>query len=378
MYNVGIVGYGASAKVFHIPLIENVPELNFYAVVQRHPISNNDASKDHPNVKRYAAAEDMVNDSAVHLVVVTTPPITHFDLAKLALGNGKHVVVEKPFVPTSKEAAQLIDLTKKNKRLLTVYQSKPQILPALPYLTRPRAHSYKLKDRRWDSDFLTLRSLLSNNALGRIVDFESHFDRYKPSLAGAKAWKTRSEPGGGAIYDLGAHLIDQIYVLFGSPKKITAFLGSQRAENPGGYEDACTVLLHYDGGMTATVRVSVISPETVQLRFWVRGEQGSYKKSHEDIQETHLTKGMAPGDQGFGVEPDDWHGTLTTVDDDGNLNARTYPTIHTATYKTFYTQLAQAIAGKGEVPVKPEDAREVVRLIELAKQSSDEGRTIEV
>ncbi|KAL9581802.1 MAG: hypothetical protein Q9203_005754 [Teloschistes exilis] len=355
MYNVGIVGYGTSAKVFHIPLINSVPELNLYAITQRHPTSENDGSKDHPNVKRYAAAEDMVNDSAVHLVVVTTPPITHFELARLALENGKDVVVEKPFVPTSKEADRLIDLAKKNKRHLTVFQN-----------------------RRWDSDFLTLRSLLSTNTLGHIADFESHFDRYKPTLAGAKAWKTISEPGGGAIYDLGAHLIDQIYVLFGLPKRITAFLGSQRAENPGGYEDACTVLLHYDGGMTATVKVSVISLEAAQLRFWVRGEKGSYKKCHEDIQETHLTKGMGPGDQGFGVEPEDWHGTLTTVDDDGNLNARLYQTTHTETYKTFYTQLAQAIAGQGEVPVKPEDARQVIGLIELAKQSSDEGRTIEV
>ncbi|KAL9578912.1 MAG: hypothetical protein Q9212_005416 [Teloschistes hypoglaucus] len=355
MYNVGIVGYGSSAKVFHIPLINSVPELNFYAVVQRHPTSGNDASKDHPNVKKYAAAEQLVNDSAVHLVVVTTPPVTHFEHAKLALENGKHVVVEKPFVPTCQEADQLINLASKNERILTVYQN-----------------------RRWDSDFRTLRSLLSNNALGRIADFESHFDRYKPSLAGAKAWKTKSEPGGGAIYDLGAHLIDQIYVLFGLPKRITAFLGSQRAENPGGYEDACTVLLHYDGGMTATIKVSVISPEAAQLRFWVRGEKGSYKKTHEDIQETHLTKRMGPGDQGFGVEPEAWHGTLTTVDDDGNLNTRPYPTIHAETYKTYYTQLAQAIAGKGEVPVKPVDAKEVIRLIELAKQSSDEGRTIEV
>ncbi|KAI4243185.1 MAG: hypothetical protein LQ352_007079 [Teloschistes flavicans] len=356
MYNVGIVGYGASAKVFHIPLIGSVPELNLYAIVQRHPISENDASKDHPNVKRYASTDDMINDSAVHLVVVTTTPVTHFELAKLALENGKHVVVEKPFVPTWKEADQLIDLAKKNRRLLTVYQN-----------------------RRWDSDFLTLRSLLQTNTLGRIVDFESHFDRYKPSLAGAKAWKTKSEPGGGAIYDLGAHLIDQIYILFGLPKKITAVLNSQLAENPGGYEDACTVLLHYNGGMTATVKVSVVSPETAQLRFWVRGEKGSYKKCHEDTQETHLTKGMTPETHGFGLEPEDWHGTLTTVDDDGhNLNAIPFPTIHTETYKTFYTRLARAVAGEGDVPVKPEDAGQVIRLIELAKQSSEEGRTIDV
>ena len=134
-------------------------------------------------------------------------------------------------------------------------------------------------DRRWDQDFLTIQTLLKNQTLGRIIDFESHFDRYKPSIAGSKPWKTRVEPGGGAIYDLGTHLIDQIVQLFGLPKKLTAFLGSQRLENdnPGSYDDACTVLMHYEG-MMATVKVAVISPEVQQLRFWVRGEKGSYKK----------------------------------------------------------------------------------------------------
>ena len=102
-------------------------------------------------------------------------------------------------------------------------------------------------------------------------------DRYKPSLAGAKPWKTRAEPGGGAIYDLGAHLIDQIVVLFGLPRRITAFLSSQREDNPNGYDDSCTVLLHYNG-MLATVKVAVVSPEVEQTRFWVRGVKGSYKK----------------------------------------------------------------------------------------------------
>ncbi|KAL8700855.1 MAG: hypothetical protein Q9201_005225 [Fulgogasparrea decipioides] len=353
VYNVGIIGYGTSAKFFHIPLVEVVPELNLYAIVQRHPTAENDASKDFPDIKRYGAVEDMMEDPLLDIVVVTTPPPTHFELTKLALENGKHVVVEKPFVPTSREANQLIDLAKMHRKLLTVYQN-----------------------RRWDTDFLTVRDLVKNETLGRIVEFESHFDRYKPSLAGSKAWKTRVEPGGGAIYDLGAHLIDQVYVLFGLPKKITAFLTSQRVENPGGYNDACTVLLHYEG-MMATVKVSVLSPEAAQMRFWVRGEKGSYKKLHEDCQETHLIAGMKPGNPGFGIEPEDWHGTLTTIED-GNTLSRVYRTVHPQTYVTFYTQLVQALTGDGEMPVKSEDASAVIRLIELAKQSSDEGRSVDV
>lgn len=353
-YNVGIIGYGLSAKVFHIPLIEVVSELKLHAIVQRQPTPDNDASKDYPGIKSYRGAEEMVKDSSIDLVVVTTPPTTHFELANLSLENGKHVVVEKPFVPTLKEAHQLIDFAKKQNKILTVYQN-----------------------RRWDSDFLTVQDLINKNALGRIVEFESHFDRYKPSTAGSKAWKSRAEPGGGAIYELGTHLIDQIVVIFGLPRRVTAFIGSQRAENVGGYEDACTVLLHYDGGMVATVKVSVLSADGAQLRFWVRGEKGSYKKFHEDCQEAHLGQGLKPGDAGYGIEPEEWHGTLTKVHA-SEMSSKTYPTVQTQTYKEFYTQLLRAIDREGEVPVKPEGAAAVIRLIELAKQSSEEGRTLDV
>ncbi|KAL8854133.1 MAG: hypothetical protein Q9221_001055 [Calogaya cf. arnoldii] len=381
-YNVGIIGYGAAAKVFHIPLIEVTPELKLYAIVQRQPTPENDASNDHPGIKSYRAAEEMVKDDSVDIVVITTTPATHFELAKLALENGKHVLVEKPFVPTTSEADELIALAKKHDRILTVYQN-----------------------RRFDIDFLTLQFLLRCQALGRIIEFESHFDRYKPTFANSKPWKTVLQPGGGAIYDLGAHLIDQIVHLFGLPKRITGFLGSQRAENPGGYDDSCTVLMHYADGMMATVKVAVISPEKEQLRFWVRGENGSYKKVfdtfpvlhviltyhnsraenlshqyHEDPQEAHLTSGMRPGDAGFGIEPEDRHGTLT-IFENNTPTSKPHPTVQPRadiTYKVIYKDLAAAVAGKGDVAVKAKEAREVIRLIELAKKSSEEGRTVDV
>lgn len=275
-------------------------------------------------------------------------------------------------MPTSKEADELIALANKHQRLLTVYQS----LSSSDKFDETVLLMFGHADRRWDSDFLTVKELLTSNTLGRIVEFESHFDRYKPSLASPKAWKIRPEPGGGAIYDLGTHLIDQIVVLFGLPRKITAFLGSQRSENPNGYEDSCTVLLHYEG-MLVTAKVAVVSPEAAQLRFWVRGEKGSYKKSGEDVQEMHLAKGMKLGDDGFGIEPEDRSGTLTTVED-GNLVPNPYPTVQPVTYRAFYSQFVQALSGKGEVPVKPEDASTVIRLIQLAKRSSEEGKTLDV
>lgn len=256
-YNLAVIGYGMSAKVFHIPLIQVAPEFKLYAIVQRHPNPEDDAERDHPGIKGYRSSEEMVNDPVVDVVVVTTIPTSHFELCKLALEHGKHVVVEKPFTPTSREAGKLTAIAKKHDRLLTVYQN-----------------------RRWDTDFLTLSKLLKEGTLGRVVEFETHFDRHRPEApAGHTTWKARPMPGGGAAYDLGTHLIDQVVVTFGRPDKITGFVGSQRAHNDEGAEDSCTILLHYEAkGLLATVKAGVVSPEVNQLRFWVRGEKGSYKK----------------------------------------------------------------------------------------------------
>ena len=133
-----------------------------------------------------------------------------------------------------------------------------------------------LEDRRWDSDFLTLSELIDKAVLGRIVEFETHFDRYRPQAA-TSGWKTKILPGAGVVYDLGSHLIDQVMLKFGLPERITGFIGSQREDNTTGYEDSCTILLHYNA-MLATIKAAVVSPEVEQLRYWIRGEKGSYKK----------------------------------------------------------------------------------------------------
>lgn len=231
-------------------------------------------------------------------------------------------------------------------------------------------------DRRWDSDFLTVSELYKENTLGRIVDFETHFDRHKPEVPPTGGWKTKALPGGGAIYDLGTHLIDQVVVLFGMPSRITGFVGSHRANNPGGYEDSCIVLMHYNG-MVATIKATVVSPEVEQLRYWVRGEKGSFMKYHMDVQEDHLKAGKKPGDTGFGIEKGKSHGFLTTIKD-GQPSREVRQLNEPLTYSTFYSGFAKALAGRGEVPVKPESASAVIRLIELARRSSEQERTLQV
>lgn len=255
-------------------------------------------------------------------------------------------------MPTSTEAEQLVAIAKKNDVLLTVYQN-----------------------RRWDSDFLTLKKYIQDGTLGRVVEFETHFDRHRPDAP--NTWKAHPTPGNSAAYDLGTHLMDQVVHLFGLPKSITAFISSQRAVNPTGLEDSFTIFLHYDG-LLATVKAGVISPEVKQLRFWVRGEKGSFKKFHLDPQEDQLKAGMRPGQPGYAVEPETNYGTLT-IANDGTFTSQVAQTIDPPTYSEYYRRLAVALNGdKSQIPVDPSEAAAVIRLVELAGESSRLHKTLDV
>lgn len=265
------------------------------------------------------------------------------------------MIVEKPFTPTSEEAQKLVELAQQQNVLLTVYQN-----------------------RRFDSDFLTLRKYIEDGSLGRVVEFETHFDRHRPDMPANTTWKIVARPGVSVVYDLGSHLMDQVVHLFGIPQRITGFVGTQRENNNSGVADACTILLHYHDGLLATVKAGVVSPETDQLRYWVRGTKGSFRKCHLDPQEDQLKDGLRPGDKGYAIEPEDRHATLN-VSQDGKITSKVVPTVEPATYVEFYRRFASALNGSaGQIPVTGLDAVTLIRLIELAHRSSQEGRTLDV
>jgi predicted dehydrogenase len=343
-----------SAKVFHIPLIQVTPAFKLHAIVQRTPKPNDDAAKDHPSSKIYHSATEMFADPLIDIVVITTTPDTHFSFAKSALEFGKHVLVEKPFVPTSSEAQQLIEISQKTGKLICVYQN-----------------------RRWDTDFLTVQKLIGDDKLGRVVEFETHFDRYKPVRP--ESWKGTlgMDHAGGVVYDLGTHLLDQAYVLFGMPKSVTAIFSNQR--NDGEAEpDSITVMLGYGAdGALVTAKAGVICVETEQLRYWVRGTKGSFKKFHLDVQEDQLKAGLKPGNKSFGIENDDSSGKLVVLEGD-KPKSSIFKNVEPKTYAALYDGFAKAIEGGGEnaVPVKASEARDVLKIIEAARESAKTGKTV--
>lgn len=354
-----------SATIFHIPFITITPTLRLHSILQRNPSeSKQSAPRDHPNIKHFTSLDQFLADADLDLVVITTPPQTHFPFAQQALQAGKHIFVEKPFVPSVAEAETLISIAKAKGRLICVYQN-----------------------RRWDSDFLTVQKLLADGkTLGRVVEFETHFDRFR--LQKPVNWKASlgMDQGGSALYDLGTHLIDQVYVLFGMPRGVFATFANQLdgvlsgPQQPDLTPDSITVQLFYDNGLVVFVRSAVASAEVHQPRFRIRGTKGSYRKTGLDSQEPQLKSGMKTSDASFGREAPEWNGWLTTVDDNGNLHEQECPNVEPETYRKIYALFGEALIRNSEedVPVPASQARDVLRIIEAAKESAKTRRQIDL
>ncbi|KAI9229509.1 MAG: oxidoreductase domain-containing protein [Piptocephalis tieghemiana] len=350
--NVAIIGFGMSARVFHAPLIQSSKHLALTTILQR---SSSSAKEVYPDVQVVHSAEELWAKKDVDLVIITTPNSSHYELATGALKSGKDVVVEKPFTVTPKEAEDLTALAKSTGRLLSVYHN-----------------------RRWDGDFLTIQKLLKDGILGRIVDYESHYDRYRPKPKPGNPWRERGDvPGSGIMYDLGAHLIDQALTLFGPADSITADLTNQRQLPGHNVDDSFDLRLNYTSGIRVILRAGMLVRETGP-RFMVFGTKGSFIKSGFDPQESKLKEGYKPGDPGFGEDEESAHGSLKGDVAGLGVDARiqTVP----GSYITFYRAVAQAalrLRGKDEDAISEEErATRVIRYIEAAVQSSKEGRTI--
>jgi predicted dehydrogenase len=302
------------------------------------------------------SVEELLADAAIDLVVVATPNETHYALAKQALTAGKHVVIDKPFAGTSAEAAELIDLAEAKGVVLAPFHN-----------------------RRWDGDFLTVKKILEDGSLGRLVTFESHFDRYRP-IQRENTWKESGNPANGLLMDLGPHLVDQALALFGMPRTVTASVRSDRDKTD--IEDAFDICLGYEG-LLAWCRSSMLACDA-SPRFLLHGTAGSFKKFGLDPQEPALVAGAkvphmeAPGEW-LREEETHW-GTLTVAPvlaDPATLVREQVKTV-CGDYRLYYANVRDAINGKADLAVPTAAGHDVIRLLELARVSSAEGRTVEV
>ena len=337
MIDIGLIGFGFAGRVFHAPIISAVPGLRLRAILQR---SGDDAATLYPDAQVVKSMDQLLLIPEIKVVVIATPNVFHYPLAKQCLLAGRDVVVDKPFTTTYAEAAELVDLASGLGRLLTVYQNL-----------------------RFNGDFRTVRNLVESESLGRIVLYEAHFDRYRMHMRPG-AWRETAEAGSGVFFDLGVHLIDQALLLFGLPEAVTADI---RIERGGAVvDDAFDVVLHYPK-TRAMLRASMIAiaPE---LRYLVRGEQAAFVKNGSDPQEAALKRGEVPHNDTWGKEPTDKWGVLYTPNAD-TVTAKPIPTLP-GDYRLFYANLRDAILKKGPIEVTPEQILNVMNVLELAQESS--------
>jgi predicted dehydrogenase len=344
MIEVGLVGFGLAGRAFHAPVIRAVPGLHLAAIVQR---SGNEAAEKYPDVRVARSLDELLSMPEIRLVVIATPNETHCPFARQCLEAGRDVVVDKPFTTTMEEAVSLVELAKKLKRFLTIYQN-----------------------RRYDGDFQAIRQLVEAGTLGRIVRFETAYDRYRPQLKPG-AWREAARPGSGILFDIAPHLIDHALVLFGLPEAITADVRIER-ENAAA-DDAFDITLHYSKGMRAVLRSSILAAAP-RPRFVLLGTQASFVKQTFDPQENNLRRGYIPSDNAWGAEPEENWGILTVPSGD-SFEQRRIPSA-TCDYRDYYSNVRDAILGRAAPAVTPEYALDVMRLLELTRDSSRQRRTI--
>lgn len=343
MLNVALCSYGMSGKVFHAPLITAEPRLHLHSILQRNDAT---ALKDYPSVEIVKNFEALIETPAIDLIVVNTPNEHHYPMAKAALLAGKHVVVEKPFTLSLEDGRELISLAQEKNLLLSVFQNK-----------------------RLESDHLAVSEVIQSGALGRIVEVEWHYDRYRTNIT-HKKWKEDNLPGAGTWFDLGIHMVDSMLCLFGKPEAVYAEMRSlRRAE---GSTDYFTSIFHY-ADMRVLLRSNTFVSEkgaTVTLH----GDKGSFLKFGQDVQEGQLMHGVIPGMSGWAQPGEDNYCVLHTQGD-GESSRRIVPG-QRGCYENYYRNIVDAITGEAPLAFVPEQSLLGVEILLAAEQSAREEKLI--
>ena len=338
-----ITSYGMSGQVFHGPSLKVHPGFEVVQVLER---SKSLSAKLFPEAEIVRSYETILSNSDIELVIVNTPDHLHYEMAKKAIEAGKHLLVEKPVTQLSGEAEELIERAKNKGVIFSVYQN-----------------------RRWDGDFLTVKKLLKQGNMGRLIEFESHYDRYRTTIA-ANTWKEEAGEYAGVLYNLGSHMIDQAFVLFGKPHAVTAHLKVVR--KGGLVTDYYDIRLEYER-FSALLKCSYLV-KNPGPRYSIYSEYGTFHKWGIDPQEEMLKNGALPEGENWGIEPKENWGELV-YEKDGVEFIGKVATIP-GNYKAVYNNLYDVIRNGAELAVKPEETVEVLKIMEACMESNRLKRTV--
>jgi predicted dehydrogenase len=349
---VALLGYGLAGSVFHAPLVTATQGMKIAAIVTSNPERQQQAKKDFPNAVILNSADDVwQRASEFDLVVLATPNKTHAPFAIKAMELGLHVVIDKPMATSVEEAKSVVEVSKKTKRLVTIFQN-----------------------RRWDNDFLTVKKIVDENKLGPITRFESRMDRFRPQPK-AQAWRESADPNeaGGLLFDLGSHLIDQALVLFGQPKTVYAEMDIRRPFAQ--VDDDTFIAITFENGVRAHLSASVVARIPGQ-RIRISGLHGTYEKWGADPEEDALRAGMRPDDPKWGKEPKEKWGRIAITKDDQEID-QIVESVDGA-WECYYTMVRDAITKGGPLPVNPQDVITAMQVIEAAKKSAKQKQVVEL
>jgi scyllo-inositol 2-dehydrogenase (NADP+) len=340
-----IASFGMSGVVFQGPSLKILPNhFKIHKILER---TKNVSAERYPEATIVRSYEEILNDPEVELIIVNTPDYLHFDMASQAIKAGKHIVVEKPFTKTSNEARELIALAKKNGVIMTVYQS-----------------------RRLDNGFRTLQKIVKEKLLGRLVEYEAHYDRYRNYIQEG-SWKEDGDERTGVLFNLGSHIVDQALVLFGIPNAVTAHLNIVRTG--GRTTDNFDIRLHYKQ-FNAILRSSYLVRE-MGPQYILHGTEGSFTKMGSDPQEEMLKIHHLPDEPAWGTDKyNDWGVLNTTIN---GLHFHGKIESIPGNYADFYVNLYQAIREGRELMVKPEEALTTIRILEACLESNRLKKTVE-
>lgn len=343
----GLIGFGTGGRIFHAPIISSMQNFRLQKISTSSATAATTIRLHYPDTKIVQYADEVLEDQELELVIIATPNASHFPLAKKALLNGKHVIVEKPFTVSVAEADELIALAESQKKIITVHHN-----------------------RRWDSDFKTVKKIIDGKLLGTLVEYEAHFDRFRNVLK-ENSWKETDDRGSGILYDLGSHLIDQALYLFGLPLELFANLQAQR---PGSeVVDQFELLLFYPG-LKVTLKAGMLVREPLP-HFILSGINGSFVKFGMDVQEEALKKGLTPlNSANWGEEPEILWGKINTevngVHQEGKVQSEK------GDYREFFQNIYDAIRLQEPLMITAQQARDTIKIIELALKSNHQKCTL--
>lgn len=339
---VGLAAFGTSGRIFHAPFIENHPDFNLYAVVERH---HSNSREKYAQTKLYRSFDELLTDKNIDIIVINTPVQTHYEYAKQALLQKKHLIVEKPFTVNAEQAAELIRLANESNCFLSVYQN-----------------------RRYDGDFLKVQEIVQRNVLGAIKEVHIQLDRFRTEIS-LKKHKEDPIAGAGTLHDLGTHLIDQALVLFGFPKALFADLGKLREHTQT--NDYVELILFYDNELRIRIKASILAKEN-KLGYLLHGDKGSFLQNRMDAQEESINNGISPSVTNWLPEITQPNGKLNTVEIQEKTIAQN------GNYMNYYTAIANALLKNKTNPVPAEQALQVMQIVDAALKSHRERKVADL